>query len=45
MGRACSLHGTDEMHTKVWFENLNGRDHPEDLGINGKIVLKWILGK
>jgi hypothetical protein len=24
---------------------LNGRDHPEDLGVEGKIILQWILGK
>jgi hypothetical protein len=28
-----------------WLENLNGRDHSEDLGIDGKIILEWILGK
>jgi len=33
------------MHTKFWPENLKGRDHAEDLDVNGKIILKWILGK
>jgi hypothetical protein len=28
-----------EMHTKFWLENLKGRDHSEDLGIDGRIVL------
>jgi hypothetical protein len=33
------------MHTKFWLENLKGKDHSEDLGIEGKIILEWILGK
>jgi len=32
------------MHTKFWFENLKGKDHSEDLGVDGKIILKWIIG-
>jgi hypothetical protein len=26
------------------MENLNGRDRMENLGVDGKITLKWILG-
>jgi hypothetical protein len=26
-------------------ENLKGRDNKEDLGIEGRITLEWILGK
>jgi hypothetical protein len=33
------------MHTIFWFENLKGRDHLEHLGIGGKIILEWFLGK
>jgi hypothetical protein len=31
------------MHTKFWSENKKGRDHSEDLGVDGKIILEWIL--
>jgi hypothetical protein len=27
------------------FENLKGRDYAEDLGVDGKIILEWILEK
>jgi hypothetical protein len=33
------------MHTMFWLENLKARDHLEDLGIDGNIILEWILGK
>jgi len=29
----------------LWSENLKGRDYKEDIGIDGKIILDWILGK
>jgi hypothetical protein len=32
------------MHTKFWLENLKGKDHFDDLGIDGRI-LKQILGR
>jgi hypothetical protein len=33
------------MHTKFWLENLKGRNHSEDLGIDGRIILELILGE
>jgi hypothetical protein len=27
------------------MENLKGIDHSKDLGVVGKIILEWILGK
>jgi hypothetical protein len=37
--------GEIEMHTKFLLENLEGKNHSEDLGVDGKIILEWILGK
>jgi hypothetical protein len=37
--------GEMKMNSKFWSENLKGRDHSEDLGMDGKIILEWILGK
>jgi hypothetical protein len=31
-----------EMHTKFWRENLKEREHYEDLGIGGRIILKLV---
>jgi hypothetical protein len=33
------------MHTKSWSENLKGRDHSEDLEVDGRILLEWLLEK
>jgi hypothetical protein len=33
------------MHAIFWFGNLKGKNHSEDLGIDGRIVLEWILGE
>jgi hypothetical protein len=33
------------MPTVFWLEDLNGRDHLEDLGVDGKDILEWILEK
>jgi hypothetical protein len=33
------------MLTILWLEILKGRDHPEDLGMDMKVILKCIPGK
>jgi hypothetical protein len=33
------------MHTTFLYENQKGRDHSEDLGIDGRIILDWSLRK
>jgi len=42
---ACSTLGRSEMRTKFWAEIPKGRNHSEDLGVDAKIILEWILGK
>jgi hypothetical protein len=33
------------MNTKLWSENLKGKDLSEVLGVGERIILEWILGK
>jgi hypothetical protein len=43
---ACNKYwGRGEMCTRFWWGNLRERDHFEDRGVGGRIILKWILRK
>jgi len=33
------------MHKELWWGALMGTDHMEDLGLNRKIILKWIFNE
>ena len=45
MGRTCSTSGgKEELHAGFWWEDLRKGDHLEDPGIEGRIILKWIVG-
>jgi hypothetical protein len=35
----------EKIEYKILVGNLKGRDHPQDLGVGGKLTLKWMLGK
>ena len=47
MGWAGSLArmGTEEVYVGFWWGDLMEKDHFEDLGIDGRIILKLILKK
>jgi hypothetical protein len=37
--------GRGEVYTGFWWGNLKGRGHLVDPGVDGRIILKWILRK
>jgi hypothetical protein len=37
--------GRGEVYTSFWCGNLRERDHLEDPGIGGRIILRWIFRK
>ena len=41
-GNVC---GRGEMHTGFWWGDLRERDHLEEIGLDGRIILKWIFKK
>jgi hypothetical protein len=40
MDEACSTYGRGRV---FWWENLRKREHLEDPGVCGKIILRWIF--
>jgi hypothetical protein len=37
--------GRVELYTGFWWGNLREKDHLEDPGLEGRIILRWIFGK
>jgi len=37
--------GEVRVHTGFWWGDLRERDYLEDLGVDGRIILRWILRK
>jgi len=41
---ACSTYGREERRIEgFWLGDLSKRDHLEDPGIDGRIILRWIF--
>ena len=34
-----------EAYTRFWWGNLRERDHLRDLGLDGRIILRWFFRK
>jgi hypothetical protein len=45
MGGVCSAHGEMKNEYGILIGKPDGRDHSEDQGIDGIIILKWVFGE
>ena len=42
-GHVASVGGGGEVYTGFWWGNLKERDHLENRGVDGRIILSWIF--
>jgi len=45
VGGAAGKHGEGKGVYRFWLGGPKGRDHWEDLGVGGRITLRWALGR
>jgi len=43
MGGTCRKFEEREVHRGIWWRNLKERGHMEDIGVEGRIILKRIF--
>jgi hypothetical protein len=41
--RACSTYIKQVVHTRVWWADLREGNYLNGLGIDGRIILKWVF--
>ena len=39
------LRGRGRVYTRFWWGNMTEKDNVEDPGVDGKVILKWIIRK
>jgi hypothetical protein len=44
-GHVVPTWGRGEVYTRSWWGKLRDRDHLEDPGIDGRIIIRWIFKK
>jgi hypothetical protein len=44
-GHVARMGEITNIYITFWMGNMKGRDHLEDLRVNGRIILECILGK
>jgi len=45
MGGACSTYGESRGVYRILLGNLRERDHLGDQGLDGRIIIRWIIRK
>ena len=45
MGGACSTYGGEKRRVEDFVGKPEGKDHLEDPGIDGKVILRWLIRK
>ena len=45
MGGACRIWGRGELHTEFCLGNPRERDHLQDPGVYGRIIIRWTFRK